>query len=145
MNAILEQLGLDRTFFIEMGIFLVLFLFLSKFYFRPFLALFEARYRKTIGDREKAEKLMRDAQTKMDDYKRTLSDARINARAEYDLALLEAKKLEALELSKAREEAKKITQQTVDQINHQRNELKKQLNQDVENLAQSISERLLSR
>jgi F-type H+-transporting ATPase subunit b len=143
--AIFQQLGLDYTFFLELGIFLILFLFLSKFYFKPFLKLLETRYQRTVADKEKAEQLMAEAQAKWNEYKGILSEARVGARTEFETAMKEVKKQEAEELTKAREEAKRITQQTAEEITHQRVAVKKQLDSDVEILSQTISEKLLSR
>ena len=145
MNEVLEQLGLNSTFFIEFAIFFVLFLILSNVYFKPFLKLFQARHKKTVEDRETAEKLLRQAEAKMDEYKRILQEERVNARADYERALSEVKKQESEQLAKARDEARRITQETVETIELQRQQLKKQLSADVESIAQSISERLLSR
>lgn len=145
MNAILDQLGLNNSFFVELGIFAVTFVILSNLFFRPFLKLFEARHKKTVEDREAAEKLLSQANAKFDEYKRLLTEERIAAKKEYDLALAEARKQESDLLQQAREEAKKITQDAADSISRQREQLKKHLEADVEAVAQSVSERLLSR
>lgn len=145
MSAILEQLGLDRTFFVQLVIFSGLFLVLSRVFFKPFLHLFEVRRERTIEDQQAAEKLMAQAQTKLEEYKRRLTEERSAARKEFDAVLTEARKEEAAQLSHAREEAKKITQSTNDSIAKQREELRRQLERDTESLATSISERLLSR
>ena len=145
MNEVLEQLGLDNTFFIEFAIFFVLFLLLSNLYFKPFLKLFQARHKKTVEDRETAEKLVLEAQAKLNEYKKILQDERMATRAEYEKALNAVKKHETEQMTQARDEARKITQQTLESIEKQRENLKKQLSADVETLAQSISERLLSR
>ncbi len=145
MDAIFQQLGLDHTFFYQLAIFCVLFFLLSRLYFKPFLSLFETRHKRTVADREAAEKLMAQAQTKFDDYKRRLTEERLNARKEYEMILAEAKKEEALLLGQAREEAKKITQTAIDAIGKQRGELKRELEGDIETLAKTVSEKLLLR
>jgi F-type H+-transporting ATPase subunit b len=145
VSAILEQLGIDSTFFAELVIFFVVFTILSRFYFRPFLQLFEARHKKTVQDREAAEKMMIDAQQKLEEYKQRLSLERANAKKHYDSILEQAKKDEAEIMARAREEAKKVTQEAADSVAAQREKLKAQLQSDVESLAQTISEKLLSR
>jgi F-type H+-transporting ATPase subunit b len=143
--AILQQLGIDSTFFSQLGIFFVVFFVLSRFYFKPFLALFEARHKKTVQDREAAEKMMTDAQRKLEEYKAKLTEERAGARKQYDAILNEAKKEEANILSQARENAKKITQDAAEAVSAQREKLRTQLSDDVEQLAKTISEKLLSR
>lgn len=145
MNALLDQLGLNSSFFIEFALFFFLFLILSRFYFRPFLKLFEARHKRTVQDREAAEKLLAQANSKLEEYKRLLTEERAATKKEFDVALQEAHKQEEELLAKAREEAKKITQGAAESVHRQREELKKQLEKDVETISQTISERLLSR
>jgi F-type H+-transporting ATPase subunit b len=145
VSAILEQLGIDSTFFAELAIFFVVFSVLSRFYFQPFLQLFEARHKKTVQDRDAAEKMMLEAQQKLEEYKQRLSTERASAKKHYDSILEQAKKEEAEILARAREEAKKVTQEAVESISAQQEKLKAQLQGDVESLAQTISEKLLSR
>ena len=144
MSAILEQLGLDQTFFYQLAIFAVLFLILGQFYFKPFLALFEARHKKTVEDREAAERLMSQAEARLEEYKKRLAAERAAARKDVEDILNLAKKEEAALLAHAREEAKKITQEAADSVAAQGQALRKQLEVDVEGMAQSIYENLLS-
>ncbi len=118
---------------------------LSRLYFRPFLKLFESRHKRTVEDKEAAERLMSQANAKLDEYRRLLADERLAAKKAYDLALAEARKQESELLGHAREEAKIITQNAADSVNRQRELLKKQLEADVEVIAQNISDKLLLR
>jgi F-type H+-transporting ATPase subunit b len=145
VSAILEQLELNSSFFIQLAVFAVLYFILSAVYFRPFLRLFEHRHQKTVADREAAELLMAQANTKFDEYKARLATERQAAKAEYEAAMTEAKKEENRILAQAREEAKKISQEAAESVSRQREQLKAQLETDVEGLARSISEKLLSR
>jgi len=145
VDALLGQLGLDNTFFVQLAIIAALFLLLSNFYFKPFLKLFEARHKRTVEDREAAERLMAQAQAKLEEYKKLLTEERIAAKASFDATLQEARKQESEILSQAREEAKKITHDAAESVNKQREQVKKQLEADVNQIAQTISERLLAR
>ncbi len=133
MSAVIQQLGLDQTFFYQFIIFWVVFLLLAHIFFRPFLRLFEARHKRTVEDREAAEKLYAQAEAKFEEYKK------------HDAAVAQAKKEEAAVLHAAREEAKKITHEAADSIAKQREQLKKSLEGEVDQLARTISERLVSR
>ncbi len=145
MSAILEQLEINNSFFIQLAIFAVLFLILSNFYFKPFMRLFEMRHQKTVADREAAERLMVQADARFEEYKSRLAQERLAARKEFEAALSEAKKEESAILAHAREEAKKITQAAAESVTQQREQLKKELEADVEGMARAISEKLLSR
>lgn len=145
MSAILEQLELNSTFFTQLAIFAVLFFILSRVYFRPFLSLFESRHQKTVADREAAERLVVQADAKFAEYKAQLTQERQAARKEYDTVISEAKKQEATILAHAREEAKKITQEAAASVAGQRGKLKAELEADIEAMARTISDKLLSR
>lgn len=145
MSAILEQLEINNTFFIQLAIFAVLFFILSAVYFRPFLRLFEARHQKTVADREAAERLMIQADAKFEEYRTRLAHERQSARKDYEAVLADAKKEESAILAHAREEAKKITQEAAESVNAQREKLKADLQADIEGMARTISEKLLSR
>jgi F-type H+-transporting ATPase subunit b len=145
VSTILGQLGIDQTFFIQLAIFAVLFFILSQVYFKPFMRLFEARHQKTTADREAAERMMLEAKAKLEEYQRKLAEERAVARKDYDAIIDQAKKEEAALLAAAREEAKKITHQAAESVAAQREKLRTQLEVDVESIALSISEKLLSR
>lgn|GEM_PF-4938766 len=144
-EAILQQLELNQSFFVEFFIIAALFSVLGPLFFKPFMNLLAERRKRTVDDREEAAKLMAEAEAKFEEYKKRMADERTKARHEYELLVDQAKKEEALILGGARAEAKKITQEAADSIQKQREALRKQLDADVESLAQQISEKLLSR
>jgi F-type H+-transporting ATPase subunit b len=142
--AIFEQLGLDRTFFVQLAIFTVVFLLLSRIYFKPFLKLFEIRRRRTVEDGEAADKLLAQAEAKLDEYKRRIAEERQRARQDYEAAIERAKKEQAELLAAAREEAKRIAHEAQESLASQREQLKEALAGDVEALARKVSDRILS-
>lgn len=145
MDAIVQLLNLDQTFFIQFGLFVVLFLILPGLFFRPYQRLIELRLSRTVEDRKKAQGLIVEANQKFEEYKTKLSAERNRARAEIEKVLAEVKTQEAAILSEAREEAKKITQSAVDSIQQQNAQLKRSLETDVESIALQISDLLLKR
>jgi F0F1-type ATP synthase membrane subunit b/b' len=145
VGDILEQLELNQTFLIQFAIFAVLFVILANLFFKPFMRLFAIRHKRTIEDREAAEKMMAEANARFDEYRKKLHEERLLAKKEFEAITTAARKEEAVILSHAREEAKKITQEANDSIAKQRENLKKQIEADIESLANGISERLLSR
>lgn len=144
MSEILEQLELNNTFFIQFALFAVLFLLLAQIYFRPFLKLFELRHKKMVADKQSAERLVEQADAKFAEYTKRLSEERKQARQEYESLLLATKLEEAAILNQAREEAKKITKDAAASAVLQREQLRHQLEVDVESIAQQISKALLS-
>jgi F0F1-type ATP synthase membrane subunit b/b' len=145
VGDILQQLELNQTFLIQFAIFAVLFFILANVFFKPFMRLFQLRHKRTIEDREAAEKIMSEANAQFEEYKKKLHDERVAAKKDYEAIVMAARKEESAILSHAREEAKKITQEANDSISKQREQLKKQIEADIESMANGISERLLSR
>lgn len=145
MDTIIEQLGLNQTFFWQLGALFVLFLVLSQFFFKPFLKLIEAREKALIEDKAKAEALIKTSQEQARQYEEKLMAAKKELRGDYEKMLSEAKKEEAEIISKAREESKKITQEVNASIAKQSEQLRGQLEGEVERLANKLSEELISR
>lgn len=145
MDVILEQFGLNSSFFIEFGLILVIFLALSQFYFKPFLALFEQRHQRTVADKAAAETLMVQVQAKLEEYKRLIASEKLQARKEVEKLILDAKKQEAEILAAAREDAKKLTQEAAEAVSKQHEKLKRELEQEVDVLAGAVTEKLLSK
>ena len=145
MADIAQQLGLDATFFYQFALIAVLFLVLGPLYFKPFQKLFERRHERTVADREASEKMLEQAEAKLADYQRLIQEERATARKEFDAMIQEAKKEENAALSHARDEAKKIQQKTIDEIEAQRGELRKRLEADCDQIAKLVSDQLLSR
>lgn len=145
MSSILELLHLDHTVFIQFGIFAVLFFLLPNIFFRPYLKLFEQRHKKMVEDREAADRMMKQANDKFEEYKRKIGEERAAARKDYEQMILAAKKDEFEILNSARNEAKKLTQEAIESVNAQRDQLKKQIDADVETFGKQISEKLMTK
>lgn len=143
MENILKQLGINQTVFVQFGLFIVLYVFLSRVYFKPFLELIIERRKRTTDDREAAFNLMKQADEKFTEYTAKLQNERLKARAEYEKIILDAKIEESKILIKAREEAKQITQATLENMASQQQQIMKQLSNDVEGLSRQIAAQLL--
>lgn len=145
MGELLTQLGLDHTVFVQFAIFAVVFPILANFFFKPFLKLIEARHKRTVEDREAAEKMMGEANARFEEYKRRLSEERATAKKDYEEILAAVKREEGELLSQARAEAKKITQEAMDDVVKQREHVQQQLAREADVIAKTISETLLAR
>ena len=145
MAEILAQLGIDQTFYIQFAVFVAIFLILPSLFFKPFQKLIEARHQKTVADRERAEELVKQANAKLEEFRTRMTEERTRARAEHERVISEVKAEEAKILGVAREEAKKITQASLEAIQTQTTALKRSLEADVEGLALQISDMLTKR
>lgn len=145
MSAIIQQLGLDYTYFVQLGILATVFVLLSNVYFKPFQKLFESRHKRMVEDREAAENLLKQADARFEEYRKRLHDERGRARQEMEAVIAEAKKEESAILNEARNEAKRITQEAAESVAKQREQVSRSLQSEVEALAQQISQTLLVR
>ncbi len=144
MAAILRQLELDQTFFIQLAVFAGLYLILAPIFFKPFIKLFEARHQRTVEDREAAERLAKQAAEKLDEYRAILAAERKAARDELEKALLEARKEESAILSQSRDRAKAIVTEAVESVDAQREELKQRLDSEIDGFSKQVAEKLLA-
>lgn len=145
MSAIIEQLGLDQSFFYQFAIFAVFFMVLANVYFKPFLKLLEARHKRTVEDKLAAEKLVEQATAKLEEYKTRIHDERLALRKDYENLLADVKKEEAAILASARNDAKTITQEAIESVSRNRDQIVKQLEGDVDGIATQIAQSLLAR
>lgn len=143
MEVVLHQLELNWTFFAQLGIFFIVFLALSEIFFKPFFRLFENRHAKTVQDRQASEKILKEAEEKLKEYQKILTETRASTRAEFDQIMSEAKAKEAKFLNEAREASKKITQDAAADVVAQKERLKKELSAEVGKLADQIVDRLM--
>lgn len=145
MAAIIAQLELNQTFFIQFAVFTVIFFVIPNVFFKPFQRLIESRHQKTVADRERAEDLVKQANAKLEEFRTKIGEERVRARAEFERALSEVKQEESRILGAAREEAKKITHAALENIQAQSTQLKRSLEADVEGIALQISDLLTKR
>ena len=145
MDSILHSLELNSTVFIQLAIFAVFYWIAKALFFNPVLGLFQVRYKRTVEDRIQADKMTEAALAKQAEYKARLDQERQAARKDYELKLEEVKREEAKLLAAARNDAKEITQKTMDELQRQNDSLRGQLALDVESFAQSIANQLLTR
>ncbi|MEK7692442.1 MAG: ATP synthase F0 subunit B [Bdellovibrionota bacterium] len=144
MDAIIAQLGLDWTFFVQFGIFVILFGVMGPVFFKPFLKLIEARHQRTVADREAADKMMAIAEAKMREYQTQITSGKLEARKSFEESITAAKKEEAEILAQARTEAKKIVQDATIELEKQKVQIQKALEVEVVSIAKSLADRLLA-
>ena len=143
MIEIATQLGLNWTILFHIGFFSVIFVILSRVYFRPFLKLFREREKRTQEDAEEAERILEEVKQLRTQYEDRLHQAKETARTEYVQILSEAKAKEAEWLGKAREEAKEATQNAVEDLRKTKEKLRQELEGDVERLVKETSDKVL--
>jgi F0F1-type ATP synthase membrane subunit b/b' len=98
-------LAVDSTFFIELGIFIFIILFLNKFLFQPLLDLKENRDVETSVRIERAKSMDEQAIEIEKDYKKRISDFKIEIENGSNDKIAEAKKQSEELIRKAKEQS----------------------------------------
>jgi F-type H+-transporting ATPase subunit b len=101
-----QQLGIDSSFFPQFVLFFVFFLFMRAIYFAPFLRLIEKREGQSGGLSDEAGKLHEESARLEAEYQEALVGARRRAAAEREALLAEARKRGAETVAQARAQAK---------------------------------------
>ena len=143
MAAILDQLGLNQTFFYQFGIFLVAFALLSQLYFKPFLKIIEARNKAIHKNREEADAAIAEAKAMLESYQTQIRAERQQAKKQLEDALSEARKEEEKVLGAARAEARDIALSAAQELSKQEAQIRSNLAVDVESMALQLSKKLL--
>jgi F-type H+-transporting ATPase subunit b len=126
-------IDLDGTFFIQLVIFLVLFMILRSLVFQPFMQMLAERDKRTRGAREEAKLLVQQATAKVAAYEQSIQQARVAAQE--DRAQLRA--VGAAEARTLVETARQESQKTLDLA---RKDLRREAEKAEQDLAKRASE-----
>src|SRR5258708_1090589 len=105
-------IDIDLTVFVQFGLFLILFVVANKFMFQPYLALRTRRKEGIEGARAEAERMSAQADAKLADYEKQLSQARSRANEEGRKVRLEAAAHEKSVTDTSRAESQKVLDET---------------------------------
>ena len=137
---ILSQLGIDETLWIQLGVFLLIFMVLRTLYFRPFLSIMERREREGEGKRKEAEVLLKKAKEEESRYERELFFARQEAKREQEENLSKVKEETARELMEVRQANKKKMEVAREEIGKEASAI--DFEKQSENLSKGLVEKL---
>jgi F-type H+-transporting ATPase subunit b len=136
---------LDGTFFVQLGVFLVIFIFMYAVLFRPLIRLLEARRTATDGAREASERMRGETTELREQFEAQVQEVRGTAQAERN-KLIEAARRQERELTlKAREESRKAVETARTEMERRGAEVRKQLSGEVESFAGAVATRVLGR
>lgn len=138
-----DPVDVDITFFIYLGIFLVVWMVLKPLLFDPYLKVREARDSGIGGSRDEAVALRREAEEKNARYEDALKDARNDAARRRDALKAEGSAEESKLVGEAREAADKKLSAHREKMGKQVAEARKELQVQADQLSTVIVERLL--
>lgn len=136
---------LDATFFIQLGIFLVMMVILRSLLFKPIVRLIDARHEATAGALQTAEKLTAEAAQLSAEVERKLARARTEANLVRNETLERAKKEEREIGNVAREKAGRVVADMRARISTDMKEAEQKLKEETRAMAVMLSEKILDR
>jgi F-type H+-transporting ATPase subunit b len=138
-------IDLDASVLVMVALFLLLWIVLGPLLFRPMIALFEERERRTEGSVAGAKDLLARAEDLKKQYDSLVKTARTEGARERDRIRSEAQKTEQAMLAKAREEAADIVAKEKAKIAEQAVGLRQELAATTANVARDMVARVLGR
>ena len=140
-----QLIDIDHTVFVQLGIFLVLFLVLSKFLWKPYLRVRTERVARVEGYREEAAKLEVDAQQRLNRADAALAEARRVGSGERAVARAEAHAREQTLLAEATAAAQRKLADARTRLTAAIAAERKKLDADSSEVAVSAARKILGR
>jgi F-type H+-transporting ATPase subunit b len=138
-------IDLDSTVFLQLAIFVVTALVLTRFLFRPYLAVKSARAAGIEGARDEARRMEEESQAKMAGYEQAFAQARSRASAERAKLQGEAVAREREILDAARTRTVAALDQARKRLDADAAETRRQLEPRAREIAQAIASKILGR
>jgi F-type H+-transporting ATPase subunit b len=138
-------IDIDGTFFVQLGLFLLVLFVLKAALFDPYLKMRADRDRGIAGSKHEAEKMGEQARNIVDDYDRKLAEAKRRGNEERNKLHLEGAAREREVVGKARAEAQTAVEGSRKQIAEQTTAGRAALHAEAGPLAREIASKVLGR
>ncbi len=135
---ILTSLGIDTTVFHQFAVFFLAYISMNFIVFKPYMAAYNERIKRTVGGQEYGEKLLAEAEEKEEAYKKTARDLNLKIREVFS-AWNDKAKAEGDQIIEA---AKKEADADLKQAQKQLEDTVAQVRKEMEGLIPSISENI---
>jgi F-type H+-transporting ATPase subunit b len=138
-------IDLDSTVFVQLVIFLITAVVLSKFLFKPYLAVKTAREQGIEGSRDEARRMDEEARAKIAEYEGALTKAKVTANAERTGLRKEATERERELLDAARGKTQGVLDAARKKLADEAAEARKDLAPRANEIAKNIATKILGR
>jgi F0F1-type ATP synthase membrane subunit b/b' len=145
LATILTGLGVNSTFWIQLGLFLFTFLIVNNFVFKPYQKALQQRHEKTIGGEDVTKQLVLEAQEIQARYERRARQVNEQIKSAYDSALSLAYKKQSDILETTRKDAAEAMKQSRDKISTQVTEARTQLQKELPVISALIATKLMGK
>jgi F-type H+-transporting ATPase subunit b len=136
---------LDGTFFVQLGVFLIMLVILRSLVFKPIVRLIDARHEATVGAMKTAEKLTEEAASLSVEVEKKLAGARADATKVRNETLERAKKQEREIGNVAREKAGRVVGDMRVRVASDMKNVQQKLEEETRSMAVFLSEKILDR
>lgn len=143
--AILEQLGINQTLYIQFFVFLVGFLALSMVAFRPYANALEERENRTKGGAELAVEIQKQSVELQNKFETKARSVGGEIKTIFDSYRDEANKEYEGIVTTARSEAQKLIEEARARVSLEVVEATKKLKEEIPQLASAITQKLLAK
>lgn len=143
--AISEQIAFDVTIFIQLVVFVALYLAMKPLLWTPFLAKLDERHALTVGNKEQAESEEAEVLQLQAQYETAIREARLAASEERTRIRNEAQQRERVLVAEARSEAAGIIDGLRADVSRAADEARSGLQGEADAIAQAMTEKLLGR
>lgn len=148
LSAILSGgsiIDLDVTFFVQLALFFVAFIFLRSLIFKPMLALFEERELSIDGAKAEAKRMEADAAEKGEGFDSSMRKLRLDAGDEREQLRVQGRRLEANVLEKVREETQISLAEAEADLDREAGKVRTEMGKQIPAIAREIAQTLLTR
>jgi len=139
------MISLDYTILLQMLLFLLLWIVLTRMLFRPYLRLLEEREKRTEGAEDESLTLEQEGQRLRALYEEGLAKARAEGEAAKEAVLQEVRQQREQVLSRAREEATETLERVRQEIRHELAREREIASREAEVIAQDMVAKVLGR
>lgn len=138
-------IDLDVTFFVQMALFFVAFLFLRSLVFKPMVALFEEREASIDGAKDEAKRMEAEALEQGEEFDAEMRKLRLDSGEERERLRAEGRRLETSVLDKVREETQSTLTKAEADLDREAGKVRDEMRQQIPTIAREIAQTLLTR
>jgi F0F1-type ATP synthase membrane subunit b/b' len=139
---LLRSLGVNSTFWIQVGCFIVSFLSLTQLVFKPYLRAHHEREKRTVGNEETATRLIQEATDLHHQYEQRAKTVNSQIKSAFDASRGEAQKEYDVLVQNARQQAQSLIEESRQALSTQIQAARKQLSADIPSVSVAIASRL---
>lgn len=142
---LLSSLGVNSTLPIQFAQFIIVFVILKYVLFKPYFGAYLERSNRTVGKTELAERYVTETRALEEQFARLAQESNERYKAIYDQARAEATRDYENVVNEARERTKKVADEALVKIHGEMERARTQLGQEVQAVAQIISQKLIGK